>query len=185
MRKETLQEKIERVVAESVDISNYTPQWVEWYEQEKEHLKEYLPGELILRIEHFGSTSVPGMIAKPIVDMVIEISDEKLGKTLIPEVLEPQGYDCFWRPLGNKDEPPYFTWCIKRNEDGDRTHHLHFVKSGFKAEELRFRDILRNSAEIAAEYGRLKQNLSNLYPADRIAYTESKGGFIRDVLNSN
>jgi GrpB-like predicted nucleotidyltransferase (UPF0157 family) len=116
--------------------------------------------------------------------MVIEITDEDRGKILIPQILEPQGYDCFWRPLGNQDVPPYFTWCIKRNHQGHRTHHLHFVKVGFKDRELRFRDLLRDNPQIAREYGQLKIRLSRQHHLDRIAYTEAKGDFIQQVTNT-
>lgn len=179
---ETLEEKIQRVTAEVVELAPYSSQWQERFEKEKEHLEKCLPTDLICRIEHFGSTSIPEIPAKPIVDMVIEITDEIRGKKLIPEILEPQGYDCFWRPLGNKNVPPYFTWCIKRDERGERTHHLHFVVAGFKDRELLFRDILRSDPELAQQYGRLKQSLVETHHDDRIKYTEAKGDFIRKVL---
>jgi len=179
VKNETLEEKIKRVTAEVVDIVEYDPNWSLLFEQEKRHLQSCLPDDLIVRIEHFGSTAVPGLRAKPIVDMVIEITDEERGKTLIPEILEPQGYDCFWRPLWNEDVPPYFTWCIKRDSEGVRTHHLHFVTVGFKDEELEFRDILRSDPEIARQYGELKLQLSRQHRHDRISYTEAKGDFIR------
>jgi len=182
MEKETLEEKIKRVTAETVDIVEYNPDWVQWYEIEKIHLYECLPADLIVRIEHFGSTAVPGVMAKPIVDMLIEITDEDRGKVLIPQILEPQGYDFFWRPIGNDNVPPFFTWCIKRNHNGHRTHHLHFVKVGFKDNELRFRDILRKNPVIAKQYSQLKLNLSALHRNDRIAYTEAKGEFIRRAI---
>lgn len=185
MRKETLQEKIDRVIAESVEIAEYDPKWIKWFESEKNHLQDSLPPDLIIRIEHFGSTSVKGLVAKPIVDMVIEITDEEWGREIIPTVLEPLGYDCFWRPIGDSDEPPYFTWCIRRNGAGERTHHLHFVTEGVKDAELRFRDILRGNPQVAAEYGKLKLSLSKQYVADRISYTKAKGDFIRKVLNSS
>jgi GrpB-like predicted nucleotidyltransferase (UPF0157 family) len=185
MRKETLEEKIKRVTAETVEVVEYNPEWVELFEQEKEHLQQCLPADLIVRIEHFGSTAVPGLAAKPIVDMLIEISDVERGKILIPEVLEPQGYDCFWRPLGNENVPPYFTWCIKRDASGIRTHHLHFVSVGFKDNELRFRDILRANRDVADAYANLKLKLSAEHHDNRINYTEAKGDFIRQVLENH
>ena len=181
---ETFEEKIQRVTAEVVELAPYNPLWQVRFQQEKEHLQKCLPLDLLSKIEHFGSTSIPEMPAKPIVDMVIEITDEKRAKKLVPEILEPQGYDCFWRPLGNENVPPYFTWCIKRNSLGERTHHLHFVVAGFKDSELLFRDILRSDPELARQYGALKQSLAETHHADRIKYTEAKGEFIRRVLAS-
>ncbi len=182
MSDETLKEKIKRVTAETVEVVEYDPEWAMLFEQEKQHLYQDLPDTLIVRIEHFGSTAVPGLAAKPIIDMVIEINDVQHGKVVIPELLEPQGYDCFWRPLANEDIPPYFTWCIKRDCSGKRTHHLHFVEPGFKDEELRFCDILRKYPDAADNYRNLKLDLSREHHNDRIAYTEAKSDFIKRVL---
>jgi len=183
VKAETLEEKVRRVTAEVVDVVEYDPAWPSMYEQEKAHLLACLPSGLIIRIEHFGSTAVIGLCAKPIVDMAIEIADVEWGRVAIPQVLEPQGYDCFWRPLGDEDVPPYFTWCIKRDGNGVRTHHLHFVNEGFKEAELRFRDILRSNLETAQQYGELKRRLACEHRHDRIVYTNAKGEFIRAVLN--
>jgi GrpB-like predicted nucleotidyltransferase (UPF0157 family) len=60
MKKETLEEKIKRVTAETVEVVEYNPAWPQWYEEEKIHLQECLPADLIVRIEHFGSTAVGG-----------------------------------------------------------------------------------------------------------------------------
>lgn len=180
--RESLEGKIARVTAEEVQIVDYDPNWVKLFEQEKKHLLDILPGELVVRIEHFGSTSVPGLCAKPIVDMIIEINDVECGKTLIPEILEPEGCDCFWRPLGNENVPPYYTWCIVRDSKGRRTHHFHCVEPGFKDNDLRFRDILREHPDVAREYGELKQKLATRHHEDRITYTEAKGEFIKNVL---
>ncbi|MDD5727335.1 MAG: GrpB family protein [Victivallales bacterium] len=182
---ETLPEKIARVTAESVEIVNYDSNWLQLFEQEKKHLQADLPEDLIIRIEHFGSTAVPGLLAKPIVDMLIEITDVERGKELIPEILEPQGYDCFWRPLGNENIPPYYTWCIRRDSSGKRTHHLHFVKEHFKDEELRFRNILRTNNTVATEYARLKLELSDKHQYNRIDYTLAKSDFIKQVLKEH
>ncbi|WP_320172043.1 GrpB family protein [Maridesulfovibrio sp.] len=184
MAKETLEQKIKRVTGESVEISEYDPVWQDRFAAEEKHLRQCLPAELIIRIEHFGSTSVSGLAAKPIVDMVIEVTDEDRARQLVPEILEPQGYDCFWRPRGKRNEPPYFTWCIKRNNQGIRTHHLHFGRPGFKDAELQFRDILRSRPDVAADYAALKIRLSREYGNDRINYTDAKGEFIQRTLES-
>lgn len=185
MSQETLQEKIARVTAESVEVVEYDPNWPLQFEQEKQHLYTDLPDDLVIRIEHFGSTAVPGLAAKPIVDMLIEVTDVDYGKRVIPEILEPQGYDCFWRPLGNINEPPYYTWCIKRDGAGQRTHHLHFVSEHFKDHDLRFRDILRDNKKAAAEYAALKLELSRKHERNRIDYTMAKGEFIKRILQEH
>ncbi|MAT38282.1 MAG: hypothetical protein CL946_01620, partial [Ectothiorhodospiraceae bacterium] len=95
---ESTEEKIARLSAETVEITPYNPDWADRYLMERKHIESVLPDGFIVRIEHVGSTAVPGLAAKPIVDMLIEISDGERGKTLIPQILEPQGYDCIWRP---------------------------------------------------------------------------------------
>ncbi|MGC9455713.1 MAG: GrpB family protein [Phycisphaerae bacterium] len=182
---ETLEEKVARVTAERVEVVDYDPAWVEWFRCERDHLLEVMPEGLIMNIEHFGSTAVVGLPAKPIVDMLIEVRDVQEAKTIVPRLLEPRGYDCFWRPTAGDDTPPWYTWCIKRDGTGRRTHHLHFGGVGFKNHELRFRDILRADPEIARAYGELKLRLAATHEHDRIAYTEAKGEFIRNVLGEN
>jgi GrpB-like predicted nucleotidyltransferase (UPF0157 family) len=180
---ETLEDKIKRVTAELVDIVSYDPAWPGLFEEEKVHLLSCLPAGLIVRIEHFGSTSVAGLAAKPIVDMIIEVADVAAARTIVPSVLEPQGYDCFWRPTSGDDTPPWYTWCIKRDSAGRRTHHLHFGAPGFKADEIIFRDTLRANPGIAADYAKLKQRLAQEHTHDRNAYCDAKTDFIRKITS--
>ena len=102
----------------------------------------------------------------------------KMAKSVVPEILEPQGYDCFWRPTLGDDTPPWYTWCIKRDPQGRRTHHLHFGEVGFKDQELRFRDLLRTRPDVAGAYAELKLRLAHEHPDDRVAYTAAKSGVI-------
>ena len=180
---ETLEEKVRRVTAERVEVVSYDPAWPRLFEEEKIHLLNCMPEGLIMRIEHFGSTAVVGLAAKPIVDMIVEVNDVDESRIVVPKVLEPLGYDCFWRPTSGDDTPPWYTWCIKRDTAGRRTHHLHFGAIGFKAEELRFRDILRAQPEVAAAYAHLKLHLAEKHTNDRNAYTDAKGDFIQKVVN--
>ncbi|OGV52179.1 MAG: hypothetical protein A2X49_05895 [Lentisphaerae bacterium GWF2_52_8] len=179
---ETLEEKIRRVVAEDVKLSPYDPAWPQIFEAEKRHLLACLTGKLLLRIEHFGSTAVPGLPAKPIVDILVEVASlEETRKTIAP-LLESQGYDYFWRPIGSENIPPFYAWFIKRNEKGERTHHIHMVEKNFEHwDRLLFRDYLREFPESARAYGELKMQLSNEFPNDRIAYTKAKSSFIVEL----
>ncbi len=179
---ETLEQKIQRVTAEHVEVVPYDSHWPALFEEERDHLMQCMPAGMIIRIEHFGSTSVPGLAAKPIVDMIIEVRDVQEAKVTVPQILEPQGYDCFWRPTMGNDVPPWYTWCIKRNSAGARTHHLHIGEVGFKDDALLFRDTLRENPEIAAEYQELKLRLAGEHHTDRVAYTAAKGEFIQQVL---
>ena len=153
---ETLEQRIQRVLKEDVAIAPYDPRWPELFQQEKAYLLSCLPPEMIRRIEHFGSTAVPGLNAKPIIDMLVEVSSLEDTKVHIVPVLEAQDYDYFWRPTIG-DLSPYYAWFIKRDSAGVRTHHLHMVEADFEHwDRLLFRDFLIAHPDLAAEYHRLK-----------------------------
>ncbi len=118
---ETLTEKVSRVVKEEVAVVPHDPGWAEAFEQERRHLRSCLPADLLGRIEHFGSTAVPGLPAKPIVDMLVEVTSLDETKRRIAPVLEAQGYEYFWRPSWGDDTPPFYAWFIKRDAGGKRT----------------------------------------------------------------
>ncbi len=179
---ETLEEKVARVVKEEVAVAPYDPVWPRWFEAEKEHLSECLPPELVRRIEHFGSTAIPGLPAKPIIDILVEVTDLGETRRRIAPVLEDQGYDYFWRPSWGDDVPPYYAWFIKRGHDGKRTHHIHMVEAHFEHwDRLLFRDYLIEHPAVAREYATLKLSLSQQYHHDRVAYAKAKTGFIVKV----
>ena len=175
---ETLQQRIDRVTREEVALTDYNPRWPEMFEEEKAHLLGCLPGQLLGRIEHFGSTAVPGLCAKPVVDMLVEVSSLEETKKQIVPVLEEQRYDYFWRP-SLFEGLPFYAWFIKRDRQGKRTHHIHMVESHFDHwQRLYFRDYLIEFPDVAREYHRLKRQLADQYPGDRIAYTRGKTEFI-------
>ena len=178
---ETHEQKIARVLRDEVALAPYDPGWAESFRREKAHLEACLPRELIVRIEHFGSTAVPGLAAKPIVDLLVEVSDLAAVREHVPPVLEAQGYDYFWRPSFGDDVPPFYAWFIKRDPGtGVRTHHIHMVEAGFVEhwDRLLFRDYLAEHPQVAQEYQRLKLHLASAYPHDRVAYTKGKTEFI-------
>jgi len=176
-------ERIARLVREHVDIVPYDPRWPEIFVRERAHLLESLPRDLLGRIEHFGSTAVPGLAAKPIVDMLVEVSDLEATKRRIAPVLEAQGYDYIWRPTRGDDVPPWYAWFIKRDPaTGVRTHHIHMVEPHFEHwDSLLFRDYLIAHPDVAAEYAALKRGLAAAHPNDRVAYTGGKREFIDRV----
>jgi GrpB-like predicted nucleotidyltransferase (UPF0157 family) len=176
---ETLAERIERVSKEQISIVPYDTQWPLRFIQEKSYLLESLPPEMIGRIEHFGSTAVPGLAAKPVVDMLVEVKSLEETKIRIVPVLEAQGYDYFWRPTSGDNVPPFYAWFIKRDAAGVRTHHIHMVEKHFEHwERLLFRDYLIGHPEVAKEYEALKLRLARDNPHDRVAYTEGKTEYV-------
>ncbi len=176
--KKSLEQRIEEAIREEISIAPYNPEWPNLFEQEASFLRGNLPGSLIIKIEHFGSTAVPGLAAKPVIDTLVQVSSlEETRKQIVP-LLESESYDYFWRT----DHVPAYAWFIKRNSDGRRTHHLHVVEADSKlSDRLYFRDYLREFPQEAKRYEELKQHLSERHPNDRIAYTEGKTGYVVSV----
>ena len=182
---ETLEQKIARVTKEEVAIVPYDPRWPELFEEERLHLQWSLPAELVRRIEHFGSTAVPGLPAKPVVDILVEVSSLEETKWRIAPVLEARGYDYFWRPTSGDDTPPFYAWFIKRDARGIRTHHIHMVEAHFEHwDRLLFRDYLIAHPDVAQDYCSLKLKLAEAHHGDRVAYTDAKTDFIRKVTEA-
>jgi GrpB-like predicted nucleotidyltransferase (UPF0157 family) len=129
---ETLEEKVGRVLQDKVEVVPYDLSWPAMFEEEKRFLLEEFPPDLVRRVEHFGSTSVPGLSAKPIIDILAEVSSLERAKTEVAPVLERLGYDYFWRATHGEDGPPFYAWFIKRNVKGERTHHIHMVEAEFE-----------------------------------------------------
>lgn len=179
---ETLEERIKRVVQEDIAIEPYNPGWPRRFEQEKTHLLNCLPRELVRRLEHFGSTAIPNLSAKPIIDILVEVTSLEETKKKIVPILESQGYDYFWRPSSGDDVPPFYAWFIKRDAQGKRTHHIHMVERHFELwDRLLFRDYLIEHPDVAKDYQTLKLQLARDYPNDRIAYTNGKTEFVVSI----
>lgn len=181
----TLEERVERAVREDVTLAAYDPHWPELFRREAAHLRSCLPARLIGRIEHFGSTAVPGLASKPIIDLLVEVRSLRAARTKIAPILQAQGYDYFWRPSFGDDVPPWYAFFIRRDERGTRTHHIHMItrRMTFREhwERLLFRDYLIAHPQTAREYERLKAELAAAHPNDRAAYTAGKTAFIRRV----
>jgi GrpB-like predicted nucleotidyltransferase (UPF0157 family) len=180
---EQLEDRVRRVVQEHVEVVPYDPTWAERFRSEREHLLSCLPADLVRRVEHFGSTAVPGLSAKPIVDILVEVTDLVRTQERIVPVLEAQGYEYFWRPTSGDDVPPFYAWFIKRDASGQRTHHIHMVEASFREhwDRLLFRDYLIAHPDVARRYQELKLKLASRYTEDRLAYAREKAAFIDEV----
>jgi GrpB-like predicted nucleotidyltransferase (UPF0157 family) len=115
---ETLDERVARVLRAEIELAEPDPRWPDWSSAESTYLRRILPADLLGRIEHVGSTAVPGLVAKPIVDMLIEVTDPERAARLLPEALRPPAYDHFWKPPNAAGGKPY-SWLIR--EQGVRT----------------------------------------------------------------
>jgi len=179
---ETFEQKIARLAKEKIAIVPYDPRWPEMFDRERDHLLSCLPKDLINRVEHFGSTAVPGLSAKPIIDILVEVTSLFETRQRIVPILKSQGYEYYWRPSFGDDLPPFYAWFIKRDKAGSRTHHIHMIESHFEHwERLHFRDYLIANPDIASEYENLKRRCAAKHHDDREAYTDAKGAFIRRI----
>ena len=176
-----LRERIERLGRETVAIAPYDSRWPQLFAEERSRLVTLFPS-LIRRTEHFGSTAVPGLSAKPIVDMLVEVTSLEETRDRIVPVLEAEGYDYIWRPTSGDDIPPFYAWFIRRDSEGQRTHHIHMVERDFPQwDALLFRDYLIAHPDIRQQYVELKLSLAAQFPNDREAYTDGKGEFVRRI----
>ncbi len=172
--------RIEDLVHEAVHIVPYDPAWPSLFEQEANVLRSLFPKPFVGRIEHFGSTAVPGLPSKPIIDIIVEVRSSEAARTQIAPVLVDLGYEYFWRT----DLEEHYAWFIKRGSNQNRSHHLHMVEpdSDFW-KRIYFRDYLRQFPDVAAEYTELKQRLCALHHNDRIGYTEGKTEFVTRITD--
>jgi GrpB-like predicted nucleotidyltransferase (UPF0157 family) len=176
---ESLENRVKSVVKEKVDIVPYNPDWPRIFLLEKDHLLSCLPDSILKRVEHFGSTAIPQMSSKPIIDILAEVTSLKKAKKVIVPILTKQGYEYFWRPTWGNDVPPYYAWFIKRDSLGHRTHHIHMVEHDYEHwDRLLFRDYLIEHPDIAKEYEMIKICLGKNFPDDRVSYTHAKTEFI-------
>ena len=164
---------------EPIRLSAYDPAWPERFEEERAALAEAIGEWVDGGIHHVGSTAVPGLEAKPIIDILAGVRDLEASS----ECFEPLArLDYLYAPY----LPEEMHWFCKPHPSR-RTHHLHLVPRGTRryADELTFRDRLRADSSVAAECAALKRELASRFARDRESYTEAKSDFIRGVLGSS
>ena len=164
----------------------YDPDWPRQFEAVAAELREAL-GALLVGVEHIGSTSIPGLAAKPIIDVMGFVPDFEAGFGAV-EPLVGRGFES----MGEFGIPGrhFFTRAgtLARAGTGVRTHHLHMFAAheGPGGDQLRhelvFRDFLRAHPDVAAEYGALKIQLARRFSDDRTGYTKAKTEFITSVV---
>jgi GrpB-like predicted nucleotidyltransferase (UPF0157 family) len=151
------------------------------YIDEKQNILKTIGTGIILRIEHIGSTSAPGLCAKPTIDILIEISDNADTDILVNK-LQTIRYQYISRP---DNPPPHIMLAKGYSVKGfsGQAFHLHVRYSG-DWDEIVFRNYLINNTEVAYEYGELKRKLSIEFMHDREKYTESKSDFISGITKT-
>jgi len=159
-----------------VILEQYDPAWAAGFETERRLLLPVLEPWLVGPIEHIGSTAVPGLRAKPIIDIMAAVRDLASSMPAI-EALKPLRY-CYFEYKAS-----VMHWFCKPS-DFDRTHHLHLVPFGSQLwrDRVAFRDRLRGEPAIRSAYEEIKVALAAKHREDREAYTEAKTGFVQSVL---
>ena len=157
-------------------LTEYDPRWAACYEREREYLCSVFGG-CVLRVNHIGSTSVTGLIAKPTVDILLEIAGDADLAPIIDRLCG-DGYKV------NRPPSDIVTFIKGYGCDGyeGQTFHVHVRRLGDWG-ELYFRDYLRAHTETADEYGRLKLALKEKFEHDRDGYTAAKGDFIKRITD--
>lgn len=154
------------------------PLWPAEYERVRTELLDALPGGIV-SIDHVGSTSVPGLVAKPIIDVLITVPELDEARALAP-TLEGLGFTP--RPDDELPDRHYYPRTIA----GLRRHHVSVtaVGSWHSRNSLVFRDALRRDPELAGRYGALKLRLAAEVGTRRLDYLNGKTAFILEVLRS-
>lgn len=160
-----------------IEIVEYSPQWPLEFAREQQLVAQALAPWLVGLPQHIGSTAVPGLAAKPVIDIMAPVASLEASAAGIAAA-ELIGYVFF--PY----KPEVMHWFCKPSPV-HRTHHLHLVPVDGRLwhERLAFRDALRARAELRSEYQALKLRLAAQHLGDREAYTEGKSAFVARVAN--
>jgi len=163
------------VLFPAVRLEPYTPAWADAYVEERDRISSVL-GDRILGIEHVGSTAIPEICAKPIIDIAVAVRNLEAAERFAP-LMARIGYDY----AGDGGVPGH---RIFGRGPRIRTHLVHAVVADGEAwrNYLAFRDALSSDQELAKEYDSLKRGLAAKFPDDRPSYTAAKGHFIERVL---
>lgn len=166
---------------DSIFLVDYNSDWIRLAEEEISVLKKiFHDQDWIIAIEHIGSTAIPGLAAKPIIDLYIGArSIEEAQQAIAP--IKKLGYE-FWEDNPNK-EKLFFVKGMPPLGKG-RTHHIHIVEydSDYWEARILFRDYLRTHPKEVQRYAKLKHKLSKEHTNDREAYTDAKANFIESIL---
>jgi GrpB-like predicted nucleotidyltransferase (UPF0157 family) len=159
-----------------VQLVPYQPVWPQLFEVEALRLRQLI-GSSVEHIEHVGSTAIPGMESKPIIDLMASVPSMATATSLIA-LLEASGYE--FRPEDSWSDRVF----LANGPRARRTHHLSFttMNSGYWKDHLLFRDFLRTNPGHVEAYSRLKRDLARRFPQDRRAYTEAKNEFVTRIL---
>lgn len=167
-----------------VELVDHDPDWKKLFEKEKAAILEKLDKDIVLRIEHFGSTAIPAIKAKPYIDIIIEIPGALLFNEGIVEKLGELGYTYFKVPERDNINA-YMSFGKGYYPDGkkEQIYHIHMCpKENIMWQQISFRNYLNAHVERARQYENLKLQLGAKFKHDRGAYMLGKTDFIKETL---
>lgn len=159
----------------TVKVTSYRKQWAKEFEKEKSRILEVC-GNKVKAVEHIGSTSVPGLSAKPIIDIAVGINRLKDAKKLLPLLKKLDYY--FYKDFQRQ------RLFVAKGPDEKRTHYLHVMRykgAKWESDQL-FRNYLRTHPKAVKEYSKLKEQLGKAHKEDRQSYSDGKNDFIKRVI---
>ena len=154
-------------------LVEHRAEWADWYQEESQSLLCQLPDGLVKRIAHVGSTAIPSIWAKNIVDILLEVGSKEDLAVLV-EILKEKG----WRVMYQESDQCSLNKGYTEAGFADRVFHLHLRLVG-DHDELYFRDYLLDHPEIAKDYEQMKLGLWKQFEHDRNSYTDAKTDFIQ------
>jgi GrpB-like predicted nucleotidyltransferase (UPF0157 family) len=177
----TDQESYIAAIHETIQLHDYDPAWPAQFLAERERLLSALP-DAFIELQHIGSTAVPSIRAKPVIDIIAGVDSIATAEGLAQQVCA-SGYGTSAEFNATLTDRKWFMRWL----NGHRTHHLHLVvhEGPVWHEHLRFRDLLRAQPELRQQYAQLKSSLEQAHANDREAYTDAKAEFVRSALREN
>jgi GrpB-like predicted nucleotidyltransferase (UPF0157 family) len=169
---------------EKAEILPHDPRLADRAGTERDWLARELAPWLVDGVEHVGSTAVPGLAAKPVIDLMASVTDPDVVVAAAGERLAADGW-CYVPP--ELDRRQWRRFFVKPDASGQRrVAHLHVIQAGHPrwAQQIAFRDALRRDGRLARSYADLKRQLAAEHPADREAYSHAKAAFVADALRA-
>ena|SRR5690606_10139702 len=168
-----------------IELVDHNPEWKNIYENEKQRILEKVGQEKILRIEHFGSSSITSIKSKPYIDLMIEVPKDLLFNEQLIDQFTELGYAHFKVPA-RENIAEYSSFGKGYNIDGkkEQIFHIHMCpKDNVMWRQIDFRDYLNANKKRAKEYETLKLKLASEFKNDRGAYVLGKTDFVNETIN--
>ena len=161
-----------------IELVPYDPSWPDLFRREADLLRSKLPSGVVTRIEHYGSTAIPGLTAKATIDILAEVTSFEAAREVCIAILAELGYANDWYI----DHMVFFKGYVPKEQPVK--YHIHMAPQGHRVivDGLLFRDYLREHPDDARRYEDLKLRLAEVHKYDREAYTDAKAEFVRGII---